>query len=86
MKQHNNKFTLIELLVVVAIIGILASLLIPVLGSAREQARSASCKNNLKQLALNGLGFSTSPTEEEREKNVELWLVVCLSIHGFSTS
>jgi prepilin-type N-terminal cleavage/methylation domain-containing protein/prepilin-type processing-associated H-X9-DG protein len=45
-------FTLIELLVVIAIISILAAILFPVFGRARENARKSSCLSNLKQQGL----------------------------------
>lgn len=49
--MKRQAFTLMELLTVVAVIGVLAAILIPVVGRVRESAHQSQCASNLRQLA-----------------------------------
>ena len=52
LRRRRSGFTVLELLVTCGVIGTLASLILPAVGSAREAARQLQCKNQLKQIGI----------------------------------
>ncbi len=58
VRARHPGFTLIELLTVIAIIGILAAIIVPVVGKVRATATKATCASNLRQLATASLLFA----------------------------
>ncbi len=92
-KQQGKKaFTLIELLVVIAIIGILAAMLTPALGRAREQARRSSCMSNIRQIGMfikyyamdHGENFPPDLGTLMQQDDVVPGIFICPSSTGFS--
>ena len=71
-------FTLIELLVVIAVISMLAALLFPVFGQAREKARATTCINNQRQL-VEAIQLYVQDNEEMLPSTSAVWNVVGLT-------
>ena len=87
--QHKQPFTLIELLVVIAIIAILASMLLPALNQARDQAKNIKCVANQKQCGLAIIqyadsydGYALSCEDEPKLTNARYWGDILL-FNGF---
>jgi prepilin-type N-terminal cleavage/methylation domain-containing protein/prepilin-type processing-associated H-X9-DG protein len=82
-------FTLIELLTVIAIIGILAAILIPVVGTVRQTAQQTACASNLRQIAMGVLAYAQDNRDmlpSARDTATGEWLGIFRGIREPSTS
>ena len=70
-KKNRKGFTIVELVIVIAVIGILATVLVPTFGGVIEDARKSAdlqaAKNAYTQALIDGQGTATDPFEYEGE-------------------
>jgi prepilin-type N-terminal cleavage/methylation domain-containing protein/prepilin-type processing-associated H-X9-DG protein len=89
--NSSRGFTLVELLVVISIIGVLMSLTLPAINSAREAGRRAVCTNNIRQVGQGLInhdvnkrklpGFAGNPTRNTSATTVS-WAIAILPQFG----
>jgi prepilin-type N-terminal cleavage/methylation domain-containing protein len=88
--KTKSAFSLTELLVVIVVIAILAALLLPALGSAKERSRRAACRNNLRQIGIastayageNNDYFISAKQQEPFKKESFAFVQVALALEG----
>ncbi len=77
--QSRPAFTLVELMVVITIIAVLAAILLPAIGGVMRHAENLQCRNNLKQIAMSVLSYTTDyqgaipPTMVKRGNKIYYW-------------
>lgn len=83
--QTKRAFTLVELLVIIAVIGILAALLLPVLSKGKDKARSIQCVNNLRQLNILHISHVQDGGEFINYVWEELWMPKLLGSNNINS-
>jgi prepilin-type N-terminal cleavage/methylation domain-containing protein len=77
--MKKRAFTLVELLVVITIIGILVSMLLPAVQSARESGRRTQCTNNIHQLSVAARAYEEQFKELPYARKYDIWDTFCWS-------
>jgi prepilin-type processing-associated H-X9-DG protein len=81
MKRFETAFTLVEMLVIIAVIGVLAALLLPTLGRAKESARATACLSNLRQV-----GTALQLYVQDHDNRLPVMYDALISTNGPSTN